>query len=322
MHRFLDPKNDLAFKRIFGTEQNKEILIRFLNDIFEGQRDKIEDVEFLKVNLDPEIAVLRQSIVDVLCRDSRGNHFIIEMQCATDSHFIERAVAYACRAYLNQRKKNDSETKKSWNYGSMRPVIFFAIMKHTLFKDKQGYLSHHKVTDVYSGENDIKGLSFSFLELSKFHKRFDELETNIEKWAYFFKNAESTGPEEAKIIEKEDRQFWEVYAALAEYNYTPEELLDYERYEMKQDEIDTLQSDAKKEGIAIGEERGKVEGIVEGKKEAALSMLMNNLPVDVISKCTGLSSEDIKALQKSSRKIDCNCSHCLEIPISSNLFQK
>jgi predicted transposase/invertase (TIGR01784 family) len=284
MQRFLNPKNDFVFKRLFGTEKNKGILIQFLNDVFEGKQDTIEDVEFLKSNQDPEVATLRQSIVDIMCRDTNGNRFIIEMQCASDTHFIQRAVAYACRAYLNQKTGNDG-------YGIMKPVIFFAIMKKTLFRDKKEYLSHHRVTDVCTGENDIKNLSFSFFELSKFKKKsINELKTNIERWAYFFKNAQTTSPEDLEQLERDDKLFWRAYTALAEYNYTPEELLEYERYEMKQDEINTLISDAKTEG--------KAEGELKKARETALSMLSDDLPVETISKYTGLSVQEIESLRK------------------------
>jgi predicted transposase/invertase (TIGR01784 family) len=222
-------------------------------------------------------------------------------------------VAYACRAYLNQRRKKEvnsgecgKRTETSNGYGNMKPVIFFAILEHALFKEKKEYLSHHKVTDVCTGENDIKGLSFSFLELSKFRKKnIGELETNIERWAYFFKNTESISPDDLKALEKRDNLFWKAYTALAEYNYTPEELLEYERYEMKQDEINTRISDAKNEGkaegkaegIAIGEEKGKAEGELKGKRETALAMLADGLPLETISKYTGLSIDEIKSLK-------------------------
>jgi predicted transposase/invertase (TIGR01784 family) len=289
MYRFLDPKNDFAFKRVFGTEKNKEILINFLNDALEGQHDKIEDVEFLKTNQDPEIALLRQSIVDVLCKDNKKNSLIVEMQYASDTHFIKRAVAYACRAYLDQRKKRDEKTK-SQGYEEMRRVIFFAILEKPLFDGKKEYLSHHKVTDVCTGENDIKELSFSFLELSKFKKdSINQLETNIEKWAYFFKYAESVGPDEIKALEERDERFWRAYTALAEYNYTPEELLDYERYAMKQDEIATSLSDA--------ELRGEARGELKGKKETARNLLSMGLSTEQISTATGLSVQEIESLK-------------------------
>ncbi|MDR0581154.1 MAG: Rpn family recombination-promoting nuclease/putative transposase [Holosporaceae bacterium] len=289
MQRFLSPRNDFAFKRLFGTEKNKEILIRFLNDVFEGKQDKIADVEFLKLSQDPEVASLRQSIVDVMCKDSCGKRWIIEMQCASDANFIKRAVAYASRAYLNQRT---TESKRDENgYGAMKSVIFFAILNHTLFPQKKDYLSHHAFSDICSGERDIKELSFSFIELSKFKKKSaTDLETNIEKWAYFFKHADSLSPTELESLEKSDKPFWKAYTALAEYNFTPEELLEYERYEMKQDEINMLIADAKTQGKTIGKK--------EGKRESALSMLADGLPAVVISKYTGLSESEILELTK------------------------
>ncbi|MDR3047114.1 MAG: Rpn family recombination-promoting nuclease/putative transposase [Bacteroidales bacterium] len=93
----------------------KGLLISFLNDIFNGIHEKIEDVEFLKLDQNPEIAMLRHSIVDVLCRDKKGYNWIIEMQCTRDSSFIKRAAAYASR---EQRT-----TEKEKGYKDLRPVI-------------------------------------------------------------------------------------------------------------------------------------------------------------------------------------------------------
>jgi predicted transposase/invertase (TIGR01784 family) len=215
------------------------------------------------------------------------------MQYSNDSHFIKRAVAYASRAYLDQRKKRDDKTK-THGYEDMRRVIFFAIMEKPLFVNKQKYLSHHKVTDVCTGENDIKELSFSFLELSKFKKdSINQLETNIEKWAYFFKHAESVSPDEIKMLEEKDERFWRAYTALAEYNYTPEELLDYERYAMKHDEIITSLSDAEKKGRA----EGRAEGRMEEKREMALGLLQAGIDVNIIAQTSGLSVEEIESLK-------------------------
>jgi predicted transposase/invertase (TIGR01784 family) len=307
MLRLLNPQNDLVFKRLFGTETNKEFLIQFLNDVLKGAQKTVRDVTFLPTHQDPEIASLRQSIVDVLCHDTKGNRFIIEMQCSSDTSFIQRAIAYACRAYLDQKRKKVS-------YSDIKPVIFFAVVNKSLFKKKKAYLSHHKVTDVCTGENDIKQLSFSFLELEKFTKQsIGELKTNIERWAYFFKNAQEMSEEEFAKLEHSNKKFWEVYKALDEYNYSSEELLEYERYEMKRDEIMTSLSDAKEEGKAEGKAEGlaegKAEGLAEGKaeglaegealgrKKSALLMLAAGLPVETISQCTDLSIQEIEALQ-------------------------
>ena len=166
MERLLDPKNDWAFKQIFGEEKNKAILISFINTMLAGVQDPVKDVEFLKVETDSEIVALRQSIVDVLCKTKKGDRFIVEMQKASDSSFIQRAIAYASRVYLNQRTNDQREKNDKGGYKKMRPVIFLAVMEEELFPKKKAYLSHHKIQDVVTGECDIKLMSFSFLELS------------------------------------------------------------------------------------------------------------------------------------------------------------
>src|SRR5262245_30481527 len=105
--KFLDPKNDYAFKRIFGTEKNKAILVHFLNDML-GFSEKILNVTFLKTNQDPDIASKKQSIVDVLCTDEKGTQYIVEMQVASSDHFIKRAQYYAAKAYASQMNQGEA----------------------------------------------------------------------------------------------------------------------------------------------------------------------------------------------------------------------
>jgi predicted transposase/invertase (TIGR01784 family) len=103
--KFLSPKNDVAFRKIFGTEKNKDILIHFLNDIidFDGKKP-ICDVTFLKTIQDPEIKVQKTSIVDILCKDQEGNRYIVEMQVAKEKGFEKRAQFYASKAYTSKGK--------------------------------------------------------------------------------------------------------------------------------------------------------------------------------------------------------------------------
>ena len=291
MNQFLDPKNDYAFKRLFGVENHKRILIRFLNDMFEGAHPHIEDVEYLKTAQDPEIAVLRSSIIDVLCKDITGRQWIIEMQYAYDTHFLNRAQAYACRVYLNQRKKPETGDKKATDYGDMKPVIFLAILDKTLFPNKPDYLSHHKQLDIKTFECDIEGLSFSFLELEKLNKERRKLGNMIEKWIHFLKHAEFTKPNELEEIRKDTPIIGEAYDALSRYAFTPEELLEYEKYDMARDAEMTRISDA--------EAKGEAKGKAEGRADIARSMLKDGMDISVIIKYTGLNEEQIQELGKS-----------------------
>ena len=331
MYRLLDPKNDWAFKQVFGEEKHKDILLAFLNDALDEHvlhGNLITDVSFLKVNLDTEIITLRQSIVDVLCRAQDGTYFIVEMQRASDSGFIQRAVEYASRVYLNQRDRSQKTKNDKGGYKKLRPVIFLAIMEETLFPHKKAYLSHHQFRDVVSSEHDIKEMSFSFLELSKFHKEFSELQDGIERWAYFFKNAEHIDPEDLDKVLKEDSALSSAYKALERAAYSSEQLLDYERYTWKEEEIQTRIDDARLAGEAqgradgieqgraeerakaekeIAEERAKAEKELAEQKakadaekvEMAQKMLADGLPVDVVSKYSGLSVSEIEAIQNS-----------------------
>src|ERR1700722_13146113 len=116
--KFLDPKNDFAFKKIFGSEKHQDILIHFLNDMLDFKESKkITKVTFLKTTQNPEIASKKQSIVDVLCHDEQGAQYIVEMQVAHSTGFEKRAQFYAARAYASQMNQGEA-------YHELKEIIF------------------------------------------------------------------------------------------------------------------------------------------------------------------------------------------------------
>ena len=162
--KFLDPKNDVAFRKIFGTEKNKDILIHFLNDIIDFDKGaRITGVTFLKTIQDPEISVLKTSIVDIFCADDKGNNYIVEMQVAEEKGFAKRAQYYASKAYSSQLKVNG-------RYHDLKAVIFLAVADFIMFPKKKNFKSDHVILDKESYENDLKDFSFTFLDLPKFTK--------------------------------------------------------------------------------------------------------------------------------------------------------
>ena len=168
-------------------------------------------------------------------------------------------------------------------------------MEETLFPDKKEYLSHHQFRDVVTYEHDLKQMSFSFLELSKFHKEFDELSNDIEKWTYFFKHASHIDPEDLKKVLDEDSALSEAYKALEISGYTPEQLLEYDRYAWKEEEIQTRISDA----ILAGEKEWLEKGAKKAKIETAQNLIEIGLSIDQISVATGLSISVIEGLKNS-----------------------
>ncbi len=299
LSKFLNPKNDLAFKRIFGNERNKDILIHFLNDIFNFKDNPVKEVTFLKSNQDPEIAALRESIVDVLCSNTIGDKFIVEMQVDKEPGFTKRAQYYAAKTYIEQRDKGIT-------YPNLKQVTFLAITDFKLFPKKKAYLCHHAMLDRESGEHDLKDFSFSFLELPKFKKKKSELKTITEKWAYFFKNAQNTLEQDLPTIVGEDHIIQRAFDELDRFAWSPEELRNYDSVDMKQEANKAImegaraegKAEGKAEGEAIGEARGESKGEIKKAKNIAINLLKKNMPIKDIADITGLTIAEVKELQK------------------------
>ncbi|MDR1112367.1 MAG: Rpn family recombination-promoting nuclease/putative transposase, partial [Bacteroidales bacterium] len=279
MASFWNPRNDLMFKKIFG-ESNKDILINFLNAVFEGVQEPIESVSLLPTHQNPEIASFRQTLVDVRCTDAKKNQFIVEMQHYGDPFFIRRACIYASRAYIEQIKKSEpdvddcnsssdegkSKTKKDM-YKDVNPVILLAILDEFPLIEGDEYISHNKILDIKTYVNNIKEFTYSFIRLDKFHKSFDESKSLLDKWCYFFKNAEITKGEEVEKIKESDPIVSKAYDVLNSSNYTQEEYEAYCHAEMCADAHESSVSSAIERGIAKGLAEGKAKGLAEGKAE-------------------------------------------------------
>ena len=293
LNKFLDPKNDVAFHKIFGNEKNTDILIHFLNDmlIFKAP---IKEVQLLKTVQDPEIAIKKTSIVDIMCTDEIGNHYIVEMQVAKEKGFIKRAQYYAAKAYGSQLKIGDQ-------YHQLKEVIFLAIADFIMFPDKKAYKSDHVILDRDSFEYDLKDFSFTFLELGKFNKTIDQLSTIIERWAYFFKHADETSKEDLAKITGNETIIQRAYEELDRFNWNEDELNAYEDWIKKQMDYEATLEQKYDDGLAKGKVEGKAEGLVEGiakglaqaKLEMAIYMKNKGLDVNFISEATTLTIQEI-----------------------------
>ena len=290
--KFLDPKNDFAFKQIFGTEKNQDILIHFINDIlcFKGSEQVIE-VEFQKTSQDPEIAYQKQSLIDVLCKDQTGRQFIIEMQVARTQGFEKRAQYYAARAYGRQLVPGE-------DYTELKEIIFIAITDFVMFKDKKGYYSTHVILDKETYDHRLKDFSFTFLELPKFDKTIDELETLIEKWAYFFKHAEETKEAEVERIVGSDEVIYRAYEALNRFSWTEIELNTYEQEEKRERDAQSIIKQKLVDAEAKGNAKGKAEGKAETSYEIARKLVLRGEALKEAAEIAELTPEQIERLMK------------------------
>ena len=284
--KFLDPKNDFAFKRIFGTEKNKDILIHFLNDMLTFKdRALIQDVTFLKTIQDPETASKKTSIVDILCKDEKDNRYIVEMQVAKEKGFEKRAQYYASKAYISQAHAGGE-------YHNLKEVIFLAIAEFIMFPKKKHWKSEHVILDKDSYEHDLKDFSFTFLELPKFQKSIDELSTISDKWMYFFKNAEETTESDLEKLVGKDMIIERAYDELDRFHWNEEELLTYDQAEKYEGAYIASMAQKYDEGLEKGLEKGREEGI----EKVARNMLSKGIDVEIIASVTGLTPQAIRQL--------------------------
>lgn len=292
LSKFLDPKNDIAFRKIFGSEKHKDILIHFINDILGFTGDNaIQQVTFLPTVQDPDIASKKQSIVDVLCKDAKGVQIIVEMQVAPTKGFEKRAQFYASKAYCGQLNKGQEEDGL---YHNLKEVIFIAIADYVMFPEKKRYKSDHVLLDKEDHSHDLKDFSFTFIELPKFKKKkIEQLETIIERWCYFFKYASETSEQDLEQLAASDLVIKDAYEALNQFNWTEAELLAYDQ------EIKRIRDNraALEYQIDKAKAEGREEGREEGIEQVAKNLLKQGLSIDAIAKATGLSPAKIRQLQ-------------------------
>jgi predicted transposase/invertase (TIGR01784 family) len=272
--RFVDPKNDVAFKKIFGDEQHKEILISFLNAVLDLKGShEIADIQILNPYQAPKLEFLKYTLLDIRATDKRGVTFIIEMQVEKIEGYKKRFQYYAAKAYAGQIEVGE-------DYPKLNQVIFIGILDFVAFENK-AYLSRHLILNVETKEQDLCEIEFNFIELPKFKKEEDELTTLLDKWVYFIKHA----PNLQIIPENTDTVGLQTAYAVAErFRWSRDDLEVYDYWSMKlQDE---------RGAITVAEQRGRY----AEKIDTARTMLADGMDSAMISKYTGLTQEEVVLL--------------------------
>ena len=280
--QFVDVTNDVAFRKIFGNENKTLIIISFLNAVLKFEGDKrIKEVTIVNPYQLPRIAGEKASIVDVRAVDMRGRQFIVEMQVASKEGFGKRVQYYTCRDYSLQIDRGEQ-------YPQLKPTHFVGILDFNFFKGEH-YLSHHIIAEKETQEHKLKDIQFSFIELKKFDKKVDELETLVEKWIFFIKNVEEEDEIPANI---DDEGLREAYKDANKHSWTKEEIKNYDNASMAEQDARGRVALAEKEA----KKKGKVEGKVEEKEEAVERGWREGFSPEIISKITGLSIEEVKKI--------------------------
>jgi predicted transposase/invertase (TIGR01784 family) len=286
--RYINPYTDFGFKKLFGSEVNKDLLIDFLNELIKEQ-GRITDVQFLKSEQVGRSENDRKAIFDIFCKSETGERFIVEMQRAKQNYFKDRSVFYSTFPIRDQAQQGN------WNY-KLNAVYFIGILDFSFDKDDKNYFHHEvKLMEIHRKEVFYDKLSFIYLEMPKFDKKEEELETHFDKWLYVLKNLPSLESRPAKL---QERVFERLFRIAEIAQFTPQEMDDYESsLKVYRDNFAVIET-ALEEGYAKGEEKGMEKGIEVGMEkrnmEIAHNSLKANVPIETIMQITGLTEEQIK----------------------------
>ena len=290
--KYINLMVDWSFKRVFGTEVNKDILIEFLKVVF--PQFAITDITYIPTE---QLGIMeddRKAIFDVLCKTEDDKTFLVEMQRGAQKHFFERALYYTSFPIMKQGKKaiaKEEEGAGPWDF-SLDGVFFLGILD---FAYEQDEMTEHRyqllATKTFKQMTDK--LEFVFVEVAKFNKSEDELETDLDKWLYLLKNMSTLLERPAAL---RDRVFGRLFDVAEYARLDDEERKNY--VEAMNTARDTYNQ------IAYAHETGHKEGREEGREEKAYEiarkMIAKGLDVDTIAELTGLTKEEILTLEKTS----------------------
>ena len=303
--KYIDLMVDWSFKKIFGTEVNKDILIEFLKVIF--PQYAISDITYVPTE---QLGIMeddRKAIFDVLCRTVDGKTFLVEMQRGYQKHFFERALFYTSFPIMKQGKKalaEEARGNRPWDF-SLDGVFFLGILN---FKYEDDEMTEHRyrLMEATSKKLMTDKLEFVFVEVEKFDKGEDELETDLDKWLYLLKNMSNLLERPERLRDRIFTKLFDV-AELAQLddkdrtNYIKSMNTERDTYNQIEYARESGREEGLEEGHKKGHKEGKEEGLKEGRAEGvkqnsfdiAQRMLEKGIDIETISELTGLTEKEI-----------------------------
>ena len=287
--RYISLLTDFGVKRIFGTDPNKELLINFLNSLFDGE-EVIKDVKYLNSENVGDVYTERKAIFDVYCENEQGEKFIVEMQNAYQSFFKDRSLFYSTFPIREQAPKGTY-----WNF-CLKKVYVVALLNYKMRDEAFDTLDTiHTIALMDTKTHKVFNakLMFKYVEVGCFDKTEDELTSLSDKWMYVLKNLSRLDNRPAALREK---IFSKLFAAASVARFTPMELREYEdslkAYRDIKNSLDTAKEQGREEGLA----KGRAEGRAEGIATVAKTMYAKGMDIDVIASMTGLTKDEVERL--------------------------
>lgn len=294
--RYLDPKADLTFKKIFG--EHKDLLMSLLNALLPLEKDRqVESLEYLPAELVPDLPLGKNSIVDVRCKDKKGRQFIVEMQMIWTPAFQQRVLFNASKAFVRQLKRNRK-------YELLQPVYSLNLVNESFMNDyPDEFIHNYNIVHELHSDKIIDGLHLTFVELPKFKPHSIAERKMAVLWLRFLTEIN----EDTTIVPEELLDNPETSKALKEVEesaYTEQEIDAYEDFWDKLGAERLLLVDSNnislEKGLALGREEGRAEGLAQGRAdslaEVARAMLAKGMDAATIFELTGLEDTDIASL--------------------------
>ncbi len=277
--KYINPFTDYGFKKIFGEEPNKDLLLDFLNELLREEQGEITSLTYLKNEHLGTTEVDRKAIFDLYCENERGEKFIVELQKTKQNFFKDRTLYYSTFPIREQAERAE------WNY-ELKAVYTIAILDFVFDEDKhepEKYRYNVKLTDIDTNKIFYDKLSFIYLEMPKFNKTIDELESRFDKWLFVIKNLNRL---EQVPLKLQEQIFNKVFETAEIAKFTPQQIHLYEDslkyYRDLKNSLDTAEED----------------GRLKEKEAIAIEMLKNGEPSDKITLYTGLTPQKLQALKK------------------------
>ena len=280
--KYIDPFTDFGFKKLFGEECNKDLLLDFLNELLHKKEGKIVSLSYLKSEQLGRSEEDRKAIFDLHCENERGEKFIVEMQKTKQNFFKDRALYYSTFPIIEQAIAGD------WSY-ELKAVYTVAILDFVFEEgknEKDKYRYDVMLTDIDTHNIFYDKLTFTYLEMPKFNKKVEELDTRFEKWMYVLKNLKRLDSLPDKLREKIFEKIFSVaeIAKLSKEEYK-QYIVSLNAYRDFKNSLDT----ARDEGIEKGEKSKAI--------DVAKKLKTRKMSSDQISEITGLTIEEIEKLK-------------------------
>jgi len=285
--RYLDPKNDLTFRKVFG--EHPLLLKSFLNAML-PLTVPIRELEYLPADLVPVVPLLKYSIVDVRCIDENGRQFIVEMQMLWTDSFKTRVLFNASKAYVRQ-------LEKGIDYKALQPVYALSLVNEIFEHDMAEFYHHYKIVHLADSSKVLEGLEFVFMEIPKFKPaNYNEKRLQVLWMRYLSEIKDSTETISPELFDVQEIR--EAIELLQESAYSKAELAAYDKYWDNISVERTLLARSFVEGKQIGKIEGKTEGKIEGIELMIVNGYKAGGTIEFLSKMSQISEEEVRRILK------------------------